>query len=575
MRDLKDLLEPLTDREMPDRWDAIGRRRVEPLPEPARSRVSAYLMSGAVALLAIAVIAWLAPLGGGGPEVASDAPQPPAWLVEGAYRFAYGNGDLAPDSAEWVLADADAVAPAVGLQSGDPGVDRYLVVLHGDFTAYGASPPTPASLPTGHVAVAAFDADSHDITDWGVGDHEVDVPGLSSFALPSPADTFVSQQGWSAAVPPGWQTEAFSLSRSDGPVDGAMFANRDVPGPTDAGGAFPQASGIDFPSAGVALVISTMRGVIPGTFQPEAPPLSRDDFANGSAAGLDATLDSLVFQGPDGLFVATIKTGSDASAIDVAAVDAIVGSLVFASPVQSSPATTAVLPSVETVVDGRFVVPVELDDGFLHVDPVPVGDQPSLTADVQNTLMASSDLSGKTAVVIGYGLITLQGAQDGQDAVHEVPGWIVFGWGERVHSCPFMTAAPSSVDLPSDGYVAVAILPGDGLSDFSYEARSNVCGKLRGPSIGMAMHVESIAWEQVGAIQQDQVKISYTLPPCGFDATNVIAGDAAGSTLTVSVSVPDGPVHCPAPTVVTKTVPLSGSDPVTLQHAPVGLVPQI
>ena len=41
MRDLKDLLEPLGDRPMPDRWDSIERRSVGPLPEVHRARVVA------------------------------------------------------------------------------------------------------------------------------------------------------------------------------------------------------------------------------------------------------------------------------------------------------------------------------------------------------------------------------------------------------------------------------------------------------------------------------------------------------------------------------------------------------
>ena len=62
MRDLKDLLEPLGDRPMPDRWDSIQRRPVQPLPELHRSRVGAGFAAAAIALLAIAVIVWLSPL---------------------------------------------------------------------------------------------------------------------------------------------------------------------------------------------------------------------------------------------------------------------------------------------------------------------------------------------------------------------------------------------------------------------------------------------------------------------------------------------------------------------------------
>ena len=64
MRDLKDLLKPLGDRPMPDRWDSIQHREVGPMPEePHRSRLGAGIAAGAIAILAIAVIAWLSPLG--------------------------------------------------------------------------------------------------------------------------------------------------------------------------------------------------------------------------------------------------------------------------------------------------------------------------------------------------------------------------------------------------------------------------------------------------------------------------------------------------------------------------------
>jgi len=56
MRDLKDLLEPLGDRPMPDRWDSIQRRPVQSLPEPHRSRLAPGIAAAAVAILAIAAI---------------------------------------------------------------------------------------------------------------------------------------------------------------------------------------------------------------------------------------------------------------------------------------------------------------------------------------------------------------------------------------------------------------------------------------------------------------------------------------------------------------------------------------
>ena len=81
MRDLKDLLEPLGDRPMPDRWDAIQHRPVHPMPEPHRSRLGAGIAAAAVAILAIGVIVWLSPLRGTGPEPESSTPPQPSQYV--------------------------------------------------------------------------------------------------------------------------------------------------------------------------------------------------------------------------------------------------------------------------------------------------------------------------------------------------------------------------------------------------------------------------------------------------------------------------------------------------------------
>src|SRR3954468_2344753 len=197
MRDLKDLLEPLGDRPMPDRWDSIQRRPVRPLPEPHRSRLGAGVAAGIVAILAIAVIVWLSPLGGTGeqPAAAPGGP-PPSWPGAQAYRLAYENGHVVPDRTEWVLTDANPIAPAVGLQSGDPNVQEYLIVLHGDFTGFDASVPTGGNLPQGHVLSAAFDATSQAVTDLGIGEQPVSVPGLAPFDLPDAAQIYISPEGW-------------------------------------------------------------------------------------------------------------------------------------------------------------------------------------------------------------------------------------------------------------------------------------------------------------------------------------------------------------------------------------------
>jgi thiol-disulfide isomerase/thioredoxin len=66
MRDLKDLLAPLADEEMPDRWDEVRRREPSKLPERRRGpRIATYAVSFAAAALVVVIVAGLEPLGGG------------------------------------------------------------------------------------------------------------------------------------------------------------------------------------------------------------------------------------------------------------------------------------------------------------------------------------------------------------------------------------------------------------------------------------------------------------------------------------------------------------------------------
>ena len=78
------------------------------------------------------------------------------WLVDAARKMADANADPTPTSAEWVLSDANTIAPAVGLTSGDPAVPRYLVVLTGHFTTNSTRPFGDTPL-TGSILVAAFE----------------------------------------------------------------------------------------------------------------------------------------------------------------------------------------------------------------------------------------------------------------------------------------------------------------------------------------------------------------------------------------------------------------------------------
>ncbi|MDP9184922.1 MAG: hypothetical protein M3O29_04545, partial [Actinomycetota bacterium] len=244
------------------------------------------------------------------------------------------------------------------------------------------------------------------------------------------------------------------------------------------------------------------------------------------------------------------------------------------APTPTATTESAVLPSADAVVDGRFVVPVQLDDGTLRVDPLPDDTIPDGAARAADLLWASRLFSTKDAGVIGYGLITLEGGQDGKAAVDQVPGWIAFGWG-GVTWCPDMTAPPSPTDLPSNGYVAVAILPNDQFSDFSYEARAQVCdAPVHGPVIGMATHVESIPWTQDSPAGADGVRITYTPAPCGSHETFNASEGSSGTTLSVEMSVPDAALPCAPPAPLSETLTGPGYGTGSLEHGDLGLVRQ-
>ena len=197
MRDLKDLLEPLSRTEMPDRWNEVRERLPHRLPpEPPRSRFGVYAVAVGALALVVAIVIAIDPLGSDEkPQPGGPSGGPPTWLVDQAYGMAYANGDITPSSSQWILADAATIAPAVGLDHGGLNLQEYLVVLHGDFTAYAAKIPAGSDPPTGHVLAVAFDAQTHEVTDSGLGGQDVTVPGLEPFTLPTPADTYTDDAG--------------------------------------------------------------------------------------------------------------------------------------------------------------------------------------------------------------------------------------------------------------------------------------------------------------------------------------------------------------------------------------------
>jgi len=470
MRDLKDLLEPLGDRPMPDRWDSIQRRPVQPLPELHRSRVGAGFAAAAIALLAIAVIVWLSPL-------------------------------RAPHE--------------------DPA---------------------------------------------GYGD-------------PSMWQRYVSPQGWNAALPPGWTGQWFSAPPLPS-ISGSVISNE----PATAG--IPPSGDIaasSFPSTGVALVVAEPGPTKCCGEQPEVkvPPLSWSDLHvvqdTKAPDGTDVPQGGFVlFEGPRQIFQANVRIGADASPADVAAVRDVVESITFddSSGQLPRPSGTPGLPTQDSVVDGRFVTDVVLDDGAFSVQPAPIDTVPVLSkADAERLLYASPVFQGKPQGVLGFGLVTSRVSQHGVSTFESDPAWIAFGWGGR-YNCPAITAgAPSPETLPSSGYVAVALIEGAGGGDISYEARSNSCGTVFGPTVRAATHIESVPWTQAGPISGGSIPIRYTPPACGVPFSTSAGGQGSVYTLTVEVEVPDAPGSCDSPAPVHDSVQLNpNGQPITqAEHGPTGI----
>ncbi len=174
-----------------------GQLRYDGQSRPESWRRVAVAVTAFAIFAAAGVFAWRA---FEGDEVAASAgasPTPPGWLVDEARNMVKNNGGVTPTSARWVLTDAKAAAPSVGLNPDEVDADpRYLVVLEGDFVALMASRPPGADAPKGTTLVFAADPATHQVTDWGVTNEPIDVPGLADFDLlgPSPAPTHESSR---------------------------------------------------------------------------------------------------------------------------------------------------------------------------------------------------------------------------------------------------------------------------------------------------------------------------------------------------------------------------------------------
>lgn len=95
-------------------------------------------------------------------------------LTATALKIARFNGDKAPTSIEAVeTTRARALRTATPGDTVPQGAQRqvYLVVMTGKFTAYGASPPAGAALPTGSYLSVTLDPRTFRGMDFGLSDH--------------------------------------------------------------------------------------------------------------------------------------------------------------------------------------------------------------------------------------------------------------------------------------------------------------------------------------------------------------------------------------------------------------------
>jgi len=154
--------------------------------------VSTAVVVGVASVLAFSELALG---GGGGTRMVPGAPPIPTGselvaVQQIALKAAADNGDAKPTTATLVPTTrgiAEEIDAGASVNSDQP---VYFVVLHGHFTANGASIPEGASAPTGSVLTLTIDPNTNEITDLGIEDSTPDVGEIGvpvTLTLPSTA----------------------------------------------------------------------------------------------------------------------------------------------------------------------------------------------------------------------------------------------------------------------------------------------------------------------------------------------------------------------------------------------------
>jgi hypothetical protein len=227
----------------------------------------------------------------------------------------------------------------------------------------------------------------------------------------------------------------------------------------------------------------------------------------------------------------------------------------------ASPRVTAQapsLPAATSVANGRFISPVQLDDGTLRVEPPGPGEHPRLSEAEATKIWATSTLAGYRAGSPGFGMVTINLRQAGVPSVTSLLAWIAFAMANAA-SCPAETVptgpTTTQLDLPSSGYAAVVIGAAIGTPAVVYTARSSTCGfPPTGPTVTTASEVVSIPWVALGTVQAGELAVRASVPSCGTYRGASVGGNAKSLTVTLLAVVPDVAHECPVVQPVTESV---------------------
>ena len=169
--------------------------------------------------------------------------------------------------------------------------------------------------------------------------------GPGRISAGSGTSTYTDPLGWIVDVPVDWEIADFNYQGRVS-YSGAQFSNVTVALPVATPSAPGQTDGAVFPPAGVALTITHRVGGPAPDSQAELPepPLSIEQFVQRPPGS--STADFLAFAVDGVPLVATIRTGPDASAHDVALIDAMVASIRSSADL-SAPELVATLDAPE------------------------------------------------------------------------------------------------------------------------------------------------------------------------------------------------------------------------------------